>query len=332
MGNNILPESAVLAFGGNALKGNGNKPESRTIIAQERAMAKAAKVITEVRKFVEKILVVHGNGPQAGWMLKRTEIAAKAPHNMHEVPLSNIVASSQGPIGLGMAKKIVNVDPRLREKVIEIGTQVQVDKNDPAFQNPSKPVGSFMTKEEATRKRDEDNWVIAECSDGPTGKPFRRVVPSPEPIAIEEISAIKLLIDNKIITICVGGGGVPFILKEDGSIEWVDAVIDKDKAAALAAIILEIKLLAIFTAQEGIYDPKDFNRKHNGDNSVKPIPTISTKDLQQIIPELPSGSMKPKAQALHKFAEETQNKAWIGPLDGGYEALTEGRGTNIIPS
>lgn len=323
-----LPESAVLAFGGNALKEEGKG--GNTIEAQERAIGRAAQCISAVRSLVRDVLVVHGNGPQVGWMVRRSEIAEQ--HGMHPVHLRNAGASSQGAIGTSMAREVANVNPALAGRVVEVGTQVQVDQNDPAFQNPSKPIGDFMDVERADAMRREYGWVVQERSDGPEGRPFRRVVASPEPVRIEEIDAIKLLVDGGFVTICVGGGGVPFILKEDGKIVWVDAVIDKDAAAALAAILLKIKLLAIFTAEEGIYYPGDFQRKKKGDTSVKPIPRITVQDLAQMETELPGGSMGPKAKALRKFAQETGNEAWVGPLDGGFQALRNGGGTMVVPA
>ena len=327
--NKSLPESVVLAFGGNALKEEG--PGGNTIEAQERAMQKAAQSIAAVRGQVDKVVVVHGNGPQVGWMVRRSEIAAQSPYNMHPVHLRNAGASSQGAIGTSMAKEVVNEDPSLEGMVVEVGTQVQVDPNDPAFQNPSKPIGDFMDGDRADAMVKEYGWVVQERKDGPAGRPFRRVVASPEPVGIAEIGAIKLLVKNKFVTICVGGGGVPFILKPDGTKEWVDAVIDKDLAAALAAVLLKTKLLAIFTAADGIYSPDDFKRKRDGDNSVKPIPRITIADLAQMEAALPGGSMGPKAKALRQFTEKTQRESWVGPLDGGFDALTNGKGTTVVP-
>ena len=330
MSTTTLPDSIALAYGGNALKGKG--PDGKTIEAQEKAMTRAAQSIAAIRQVVSKILVVHGNGPQVGWMGKRSDIAMKKPHNMHPVHLRNAGASSQGAIGTSMAKQVVNEYTSLHGKVMEVGTQVRVDEKDQAFENPTKPVGDFMNREESEEMKTLYGWEIQERTDGPEGKPFRRVVPSPEPIGIEEIKGIELLINNEIVTICVGGGGVPFILKPDGTIVWVDAVIDKDAAAALAAILLEIKMLAIFTAEDGIYEPGDFKKKQRGDTSVKPIPEITAAALAQMDADLPDGSMGPKAKAVGDFVSKTENTAWVGPLDDGYEALTEGRGTTIVPS
>jgi len=323
-------ESVALAYGGNALKEEG--PGGNTIEAQERAMLKAASSIAEIRALVNKVLVVHGNGPQVGWMVRRSEIAEQPPYDMHPVYLRNAGASSQGAIGTSMAKQVANVDHSLKGKVVEVGTQVQVDEKDPAFQKPSKPIGDFMTREKADAMVQEYGWEVQERTDGPEGRPFRRVVASPDPVGIAEIDAIKLLVDKEFITICVGGGGVPFILKEDGTIVWVDAVIDKDAAAALAAILLEIKLLAIFTAEVGIFSPDDFQKKKRGDKSARPIPRMTAQELAQMEAELPAGSMGPKAKALRRFAIETQNEAWVGPLDEGFKALTRGGGTTVVPS
>ncbi|OGJ42998.1 hypothetical protein A3B60_02680 [Candidatus Peregrinibacteria bacterium RIFCSPLOWO2_01_FULL_39_12] len=326
--NGRIPESMTLAYGGNALKEGW--PDGNTIEAQERAMTKAAKSIVAIRAWVNKVVVVHGNGPQVGWMAQRSDIALE--HGMHPVHLRNLVASSQGAIGTSMVRQVVNVSPSLRGKVVEVGTQVQVDENDPAFKNPSKPIGDFMTKARADEMRDKYGWVIMERNDSPDKeKPYRRMVASPEPVDIAEISTIRLLVNNEIVTVCCGGGGVPYILKKDGTIEWVDAVIDKDLAAALAGILLQTRMLTIFTASDGIYTPEDFQRKRDGDLSAKPVPRLTVKELEQMSADLPAGSMGPKAEALRRFTATTGNVSWVGPLDRGFEALTTGGGTKIVP-
>lgn len=323
-----LPESIVLAYGGNALKEEG--PGGTTIEAQERAMYVAAQSIAAVRAQVEKVFVVHGNGPQVGWMVRRSEIAEE--QGMHPVHLRNAVASSQGAIGTSMARQVGNVDRRLRGRVVEVGTQVQVNENDPAFKNPTKPIGDFMAGEKAIEMVERYGWVVKERTDGPEGRPYRRVVASPEPVDIVEIPAIGALIRNGFVTVGCGGGGVPYFFRKDGTIEWVDAVIDKDAAAALAGILLQTKMLAIFTAEDGIYAPEDFQKKRRGDNSVRPIPKLTAGQLEQMVADLPAGSMGPKAEALRRFSVSTQKESWVGPLDGGYEALTGGGGTLIVPA
>jgi len=321
-----LPDSAVLAFGGNALKENGKG--GNTIEAQRRAMRRAAEIIVAIRQLIEKIGVTHGNGPQVGWLMQQAELAMT--QGFPPLPLSCAVAQTQASIGANMGNQIVGVDSSLRGKVSVVTTQVRVDANDPDFENPSKPIGDFMSAKVAQEMREKYGWIIQERQDGQNGKPFRRVVASPEPKEIEEIQSIQTLVNGKIITICVGGGGIPFILKGDGTMEWIDAVIDKDLASAVAAAALHFKLLAIFTAEQGIYDPDDFKRKQAGDNSVKPIPLITVADLQQMEEYLPSGSMGPKARALRRFAE-TGGTAWVGPLENGFEALTKGKGTTVVP-
>ena len=323
-----IPESITLAYGGNALKGEGES--GNTIEAQEHAMHKAAKSIVAIREWVRQVVVVHGNGPQVGWMSMRSDIALE--RGMHPVHLRNLVASSQGAIGTGMVRQAINVSPSLSGKIVEVGTQVLVSGDDPAFKNPSKPIGDFMTKERADELSARYGWVIMERNDSlDKGKPYRRMVASPEPIDIAEISVIRILVNSEIVTVCCGGGGVPFILR-DGKIEWVDGVIDKDLAAALAGVLLQTKMLAIFTASDGIYTSGDFQKKRDGDNSVRPIPRMTTKELEQMATDLPAGSMGPKAEALRRFTFATGNVSWVGPLDGGFEALTNGKGTTIVPA
>jgi carbamate kinase len=319
-----LPNSILQAYGGNALKESGEN--GNTVEAQERAMAKAAKVICSVSKQVKETLVVHGNGPQVGWMLRRAEIALPV---LHPVPLRNVVAASQGPIGVTIARQVANCDSSLRGRVVEVGTQVRVDRDDPAFANPQKPIGNWMTEKVAEFKSLQEGWDVKNCVDGPPKTPWRRVVPSPEPLEIAEIESIRLLMQSGIIPICVGGGGVPYVVNEKGQMQWVDAVIDKDKAAALAAMELEMEMLAIFTGQVGIYDPDDFNKLIRGDSSVAPRTNMTVQELRDIIPYLPAGSMGPKAEAVARFVEKTGNPGWIGPLENGFEALTEGGGTIV---
>lgn len=290
-------------------------------------MGLAAKVISSISQKVKRTLVVHGNGPQVGWMLRRAEIALK--HNMHPVPLGNIVAASQGAIGASLATQVVNADLALDRWIVEVGTHVLVDKNDIAFFDPTKPIGNFMHKEEAEKRMHEDQWVVKQCAGGPDGKEWRRVVPSPEPLEIAEIDSIQTLIRNQIIPICVGGGGIPYVVDDDGKRKWVEAVIDKDKAAALAALELGMDMLTIFTGTEGIYDPDDFKRKCRGDSSVRVRETITPQELREMIPSLPAGSMRPKAEACARFTEKSGNPSWIGPLHSGFEALTEGGGTIV---
>lgn len=188
-----------------------------------------------------------------------------------------------------------------------------------------------MDKETAGRMVAEHEWTVKELTGGQEGKPFRRVVPSPEPIGIEEIQTIRILLDNEMVTIGVGGGGIPFILKANGEIVWVDAVIDKDAATALAAIILEIKFLAIFTAEEGLYTPEDFARKGRKDNSVRPIEVVTVAEARQMLSEMEAGSMGPKLKALADYTEKTQNESWVGPLDDGFNALKGEKGTFVVP-
>lgn len=289
-------------------------------------MAMAARVICAVRDRVESTLVVHGNGPQVGWMLRRAEMAEPV---LHPVPLSNLVANSQAAIGMTLARRVMNHDPSLTGLVVEVGTQVRVASDDPAFTDPQKPVGSFMTPVEASQRAHRDGWEVRRCAGGPEGREWRRVVPSPEPLEILEIESIRLLMENGMLPICVGGGGVPYVENEKGDMEWVDAVIDKDKAAALAARELRMEMLAIFTGQVGIYDPDDFERLRRGDKSVKPRARMNVQELREMIPYLPAGSMRPKAEAAARFVEATRYPSWIGPLEGGFEALAGDGGTVI---
>ena len=217
----------VIAIGGNSLI-----EDSRhvTVSAQAEAAAKTAHHIAKLIKEGHKVVIAHGNGPQVGYILLRAEYARKI---LHTVPLDSCVADTQGAIGYQLQQALSN-ELRMLEiekDVATIVTQVLVDDDDPSFSNPTKPIGSFMGKEEADYHREHDSWSIVEDA----GRGYRRVVASPVPREIIELGAIRKMIDAGVITIAVGGGGIPVVRDKDGALHGREAVVDKDLAACILA-------------------------------------------------------------------------------------------------
>jgi carbamate kinase len=217
----------VIAIGGNSLI-----PDAEHESVQDQYLA-AAETDDHIASLVEAgwdVAISHGNGPQVGFILRRSEMSSS---ELHEVPLDFCGADTQGAIGYMLQQNLVN-DFRQRgiaKSVATVVTQVEVDANDPAFANPSKPIGSFMDEAEAKRRHDQEGWDIREDA----GRGWRRVVASPQPMRIVELEVIRNLLDSGVVTIAVGGGGIPVVKNADGDLEGIAAVIDKDLASALLA-------------------------------------------------------------------------------------------------
>ena len=193
------------------------------------------------------VVVTHGNGPQVGFILRRSEISAS---ELHEVPLDFCGADTQGSIGYMFQQILYNEfrDRGIKKQAATVITQTIVDSNDPAFQNPTKPIGSFMDEKLAMEKKEKEGWSVVEDA----GRGWRRVVPSPIPQTIVEAAAIRSLIDNGFVVVAVGGGGIPVMETEDGSLIGVEAVIDKDFGSAILASMIEADLFLISTAVEKV--------------------------------------------------------------------------------
>jgi len=213
----------VIAIGGNSLI---KDREHMSVLDQYRAAGETSRHIAPIVNNGYRVVVTHGNGPQVGFILLRSEIAKET---LHQVPLANCVADTQGAIGLQIAQSLKNefLLSGLDQDVVAIVTQVVVDENDPSFAQPSKPIGPFMTEQEATQHTQEDGWAVAEDS----GRGWRRVVPSPEPLEIIELSTIRTLLDNGVLVVAAGGGGIPVVYKPDGTLRPRPAVIDKDASS-----------------------------------------------------------------------------------------------------
>lgn len=303
----------VIALGGNAL---GNTPEE-----QLELVKKTAKTIVDLSENYD-VAVGHGNGPQVGMINNAMEFSANNGGNTPEMPFPECGAMSQGYIGYHLSQSIRN---ELKKRGIDseiacVVTQVLVDKDDEAFNKPTKPIGSFLTKEEAEAKAKENGYEYVEDA----GRGYRRVVASPIPKEIVEINVVENLVSNGNIVITVGGGGVPVINTEEG-LQGVPAVIDKDRSSALLAKELNADMLVILTAVDRVMI--NFNKPNQEE-----IKEMTIDQAKQYIEEghFAPGSMLPKVEACLEFVENSdQGQALITSLEKAAEAL-EGKTGTII--
>jgi carbamate kinase len=313
-----MARSAVVAIGGNSLI---KDKQHQTVRDQYIAAGETCWHVASMIKDGWDVAIGHGNGPQVGFILRRSELAA---HELHEVPLDVCGADSQGAIGYALAQNLENDFERLGldRHAVAVVTQVEVSADDPAFQAPSKPIGSFMDEAEATRRREQDGWAVREDA----GRGWRRVVASPEPIRIVEVEAIRSLIENRFVVISVGGGGIPVVAGEDGALSGIAAVIDKDHACSLLANEIEAELLLITTAVEKV--ALDF-----GQPTQRWLDRLTLSQAKEYLAEgthfLP-GSMAPKIEAVVNFLERGGGTAIITDPGNVERALTRETGTWIV--
>jgi len=230
---------AVVAIGGNSLI---KDKQHQSVEDQYQAAKETCQHIVDMIEQGWDVAIGHGNGPQVGFILRRSEIAASVA-GMHEVPLDACGADSQGAIGYALQQNLSNAFDRrgIDKTAATVITQVRVDADDPAFEHPAKPIGTFMEQSEAQRRADQEGWAVVEDS----GRGWRRVVASPFPKEIVELAAVRRLINAGITTITVGGGGIPVVRNEHGDLMGVAAVIDKDYASALLAQSIDADLFLI---------------------------------------------------------------------------------------
>jgi carbamate kinase len=316
----MTKQVAVVAIGGNSLI---KDKQHQTVEDQYQAAKETCKHIADMIEQGWVVAIGHGNGPQVGFILRRSEIAARVA-GMHEVPLDACGADSQGAIGYALQQNLRNEFERrgIDKTAATVITQVRVDADDPAFETPSKPIGTFMEEDEAQRRADEEGWSVVEDA----GRGWRRVVASPFPEEIVELPAVRRLIDAGIITITVGGGGIPVVRKNDGNLRGVPAVIDKDYASALLAQSIDADLFLISTAVEHVY-------LNFGEDDQKPIREMTVAEAKQYIEEghFAAGSMLPKIKAIVWFLEEGGQEALITNPDNIARALKGETGTRIVP-
>ena len=309
---------AVVAVGGNALI---QDKDHQSIPDQYQA---AVKTMNHIANMIEEgwdVVVTHGNGPQVGFVLRRSEISAK---ELPEVPLDFCGADTQGSIGYMFQQILYNVfhDRGIQKQAATVITQTIVDSKDPAFQNPTKPIGSFMDEHLAKEKKEKEGWVVVEDA----GRGWRRVVPSPIPQTIVEAAAIRSLIDKGFVVVAVGGGGIPVMEKEDGSLTGVEAVIDKDLGSAILASMINADLFLISTAVEKV--AINFNKPDQ-----KWLDSMTVAEAKQYMSEgqFAKGSMLPKIEAILKYMSASGKKALITDPEHIKDALDGKTGTWIVP-
>ncbi len=311
---------AVVAIGGNSLI---KDKQHQTVEDQYQAAKETTQHIADMIEAGWDVAIGHGNGPQVGFILRRSEIAHKV-EGMHEVPLDVCGADSQGAIGYSLQQTLQNelFKRGIKKPVATIITQVLVDKNDPAFQNPSKPIGGFMDEADAKQRQQDLGWNVVEDS----GRGWRRVVASPIPQEVVELSSVKTLIDSGVVVITVGGGGIPVIDGGDGSYEGTAAVIDKDYASSLLARLINADLLMISTAVEKV-------SLNFGKPDQKDLDRITLAEAKQYLAEgkhFAKGSMAPKIQAVIWFLEAGGKQAIITNPENIGRALKGETGTLIV--
>ena len=306
----------VIALGGNAL---GKTPEEQLSLLE-----KVAKVIVDLVKQGNKIVLTHGNGPQVGQILLAMDYSSNGEAKTPNMPFAECGSMSQGYIGYQLQQCLQ--DELERQNIVKdcatLITQVLVDPTDVAFKNPTKPIGMFYSKEEAMEIEKEKGYQFVEDS----GRGYRRVVPSPEPIDIIEKRIIKQLVDNDNIVIAVGGGGIP-VIKTDKIelLEGIEAVIDKDKSGALLAKEIDADILLILTSVDKVY------LNYNTNNQLA-LDDISVSEATKYIDEgqFAKGSMLPKVEACIDFVNNSDDKiAIISSLENANEAIKGNTGTVI---
>lgn len=310
---------AVVAIGGNSLI---KDAQHQSVEDQYEAAAETDHHIAELIRAGWDVAVTHGNGPQVGFILRRSELAR---HELHEVPLDVCGADTQGAIGYALQQNLYNDFLKLGvdKTAVTVVTQVEVDRDDPAFRHPSKPIGSFMDEKTAAQRRERDGWEVVEDA----GRGWRRVVASPEPRRIVELEAIKDLLEAGMAVICVGGGGIPVVSDERGRLRGVAAVIDKDRASALLAVDLEADLLLISTAVEKV-------ALAWGTPEQRWVDRLTLAEAKQYLAEgthFAKGSMAPKIEAAIRYLEGGGKEVLITNPENLERAVAGETGTRIVP-
>ena len=312
----MTKQVAVVAVGGNALIKDKNK---KTISDQYEAASETMGHIASMIQAGWDVVITHGNGPQVGFILRRSELAMS---ELHPVPLDYCGADTQGAIGYMFQKALRNEFKHrgLDKSAVTVVTQVQVDANDPAFSNPAKPIGSFLD-EETARERMQSGKTFVEDA----GRGWRQVVPSPKPVVIVEEAAIRKLVETGFVVIATGGGGIPVVENQAGDLVGIEAVIDKDFASSRLANALNADLLLISTAVEKV-------ALHFNTPDEKIVDQMTVAEAKQYIQEghFAPGSMLPKVQACIDFIENGGQKALITDPPNIPRALKGETGTWIV--
>lgn len=313
-----MTRRAVVAIGGNSLI---TDAAHQSVQDQYLAAAETDHHIAALVADGWDVAITHGNGPQIGFILRRSDLAR---HELHEVPLDVCGADTQGAIGYLLQQNLIN-DLRARgidKGVVTVVTQVEVDPDDPAFAKPSKPIGSFMTAEDAEQRRVTEGWDVIEDA----GRGWRRVVASPRPRRIVEIDAIRSLMDSGFVVVGVGGGGIPVVAAQNGDLTGIAAVIDKDFASAMLAAEIGADLFLISTSVDQV--ALDF-----GTPDQRWVDRITLEEAKARLAEgrhFAPGSMAPKIQAVISFLEAGGEEALITSPANIERALAGETGTRIV--
>jgi carbamate kinase len=310
-----MSKTALIAVGGNSLIRAGEKGTIEEQLANTRRTAEA---IVSLVKLGYRLVITHGNGPQVGAQLLRSE---RASDQVYGQTLDVCGAASQGEIGYLLAQSLRNelAAQRLEVPVVSLVTQTVVSPSDPALQHPSKPIGPFYSRADAEEKRRTLGWSIVEDA----SRGYRRVVPSPEPIEILELDVIRDLINNGVLVVSTGGGGIP-VMHDNGGVRGVEAVIDKDRASSLLASKMHVDLFAISTDTDFVY----LNyRKPN----QEPLRSVTAADLRKHYQtgHFPPGNMGPKVESVLRFLENGGREAIITSFEHLTAAVTGDAGTHI---
>ena len=311
---------AFIAIGGNSLV---KSKEHQTVEDQHQAIRETVQHVIDLISQGYQVLISHGNGPQVGFIMRRSEVARQAT-GLHLVPLVNVVADTQGSIGYQIQQAVNNelATQGIAGQCVTIVTQVVVDKDDPAFEAPAKPVGEFFQEDQLEDiQREYPDWSLIEDA----GRGYRRVVPSPAPCEIVERPVIESLLEAGYHVIAAGGGGIP-VVRSGKDLEGVDAVIDKDLASSLLAGQLHADLLIISTAVKQV-------ALNFGKPDEQLIGTMTVGEAEAYIEQdhFAPGSMLPKIQAAMKFLKAGGKEVIITSPEFIKEAVLHGAGTHIIP-
>jgi carbamate kinase len=276
--------------------------------------------IAQIVERGHRVVVTHGNGPQVGFIIRRSELAR---HELHPVPLDSCDADTQGAIGYMIQQSLENEFVRrgIRKSAVALVTQVEVDAASPAFEHPTKPIGALMDETTARARAAQEGWTIKEDA----GRGWRRVVPSPEPLAIVELDAIRALADAGFVVTAVGGGGIPVVRGADGTLRGVEAVIDKDLSSALLATLLGADQFVISTAVCRVC--LDF-----GTPRQRPLDRLTMEEARRHLAEgqFGEGSMAPKIRAVLRYLEHGGREAVITCPEELEEAVEGRAGTRIV--
>jgi carbamate kinase len=309
----------IVAIGGNSLI---KDPAHQSVEDQYAAICETVRCIVDIIEDGYDTVITHGNGPQVGFILRRSEIAYKH-EGLHFVPLVSCVADTQGALGYQIQQALENEfhRRRLSKKAVTVVTQVEVNADDPSFARPAKPIGSFYDRQHSQNlQKDHPDWVLIHDA----GRGYRRAVASPVPVKIVELQAIKTLVEQGFCVVAVGGGGIAVVREADGTLEGRDAVVDKDFATSLLASKLNADVLLISTAVDSVY----LNSGQDNQTALKEISVNETRGFMAD-DHFADGSMLPKIKAALDFLERGGNKVIITSPHWLKKAINGQAGTRI---